>query len=151
MVGAALVALLREYALLLLLLLALSACGFIGLLLFRCFPINRLAVRASAAVLPPDAVPSLRFPPLSPAGANPLTASMRLALIDQQVPPMTLEQPQYPDLRVSTITPANMQLLQQAGAWQELAAAAPTFQHMQVQGRVGERQRHKALLLVCML
>jgi 2-polyprenyl-6-methoxyphenol hydroxylase-like FAD-dependent oxidoreductase len=45
---------------------------------------------------------------------------------------MTLTQPQYPDLRVSTITPANMQLLQQAGAWQELAAAAPTFQHMQV-------------------
>jgi ubiquinone biosynthesis monooxygenase Coq6 len=45
---------------------------------------------------------------------------------------MTLTQPQYPDLRVSTITPANMQLLQQAGAWQELAPAAPTFQHMQV-------------------
>ena len=59
---------------------------------------------------------------------------MRLAVIDQQVPPMSLEQPQYPDLRVSTITPANMQLLQQAGAWQELAPAAPTFQHMQVCG-----------------
>lgn len=63
---------------------------------------------------------------------------MRLAVIDQQVPPMTLDQPQYPDLRVSTITPANMQLLQQAGAWQELAATAPTFQHMQVRLVQGE-------------
>lgn len=42
--------------------------------------------------------------------------------------------PKYPDLRVSTVTPANMQLIQQAGAWQELQQhqAAPTFQHMQV-------------------
>jgi len=45
---------------------------------------------------------------------------------------MVLDMPRYPDLRVSTITPANMQLLQQAGAWQELQQAAPTFQHMQV-------------------
>jgi ubiquinone biosynthesis monooxygenase Coq6 len=59
---------------------------------------------------------------------------MRVALIDQQTPPMSLELPQHPDLRVSTITPANMQLLQQAGAWQELAPMAPTFQHMQVIG-----------------
>lgn len=63
---------------------------------------------------------------------------MRLAVIDQQVPPMTLDQPQYPDLRVSTITPANMQLLQQAGAWPELAPTAPTFQHMQVRLVQGE-------------
>ncbi|KAF6266343.1 flavin-dependent monooxygenase [Scenedesmus sp. NREL 46B-D3] len=64
--------------------------------------------------------------------ANPLTADMRLAIIDQQPPPMKLDAPQYPDLRVSTITPANMQLLQQSGAWQELQHLAPTFQHMQV-------------------
>jgi hypothetical protein len=49
-----------------------------------------------------------------------------------QPPPMALDTPQYPDLRVSTITPANMQLLQQSGAWRELQQVAPTFQHMQV-------------------
>jgi 2-polyprenyl-6-methoxyphenol hydroxylase-like FAD-dependent oxidoreductase len=45
---------------------------------------------------------------------------------------MTLDTHQYPDMRVSTITPANMQLLQQTGAWRELQQVAPTFQHMQV-------------------
>jgi hypothetical protein len=34
----------------------------------------------------------------------------------------------------STITPANMQLLQQLRAWRELQTVAPTFQHMQVRG-----------------
>lgn len=51
-----------------------------------------------------------------------------------QAPPMTLDVPQFPDLRVSTITAANMNIIQQAGAWRELQhlQAAPTFQHMQV-------------------
>ncbi|KAF8057896.1 coq6 [Scenedesmus sp. PABB004] len=71
--------------------------------------------------------------------AHPLTAGMRLALIDPQPPPLTLELPPHPDLRVSTITPANMQLLTRAGAWAELeaAGAAPTFEHMQVWEHAG--------------
>eukprot|EP00775_Hariotina_reticulata_P008838 gene8838-9017_t len=69
--------------------------------------------------------------------SNPLTAGLHLAIIDHQAPSMVLDMPHYPDLRVSTITPANMQLLQQAGAWEELQQAAPTFQHMQVWEHAG--------------
>uniref|UniRef100_A0A383VHV3 Ubiquinone biosynthesis monooxygenase COQ6, mitochondrial n=1 Tax=Tetradesmus obliquus TaxID=3088 RepID=A0A383VHV3_TETOB len=69
--------------------------------------------------------------------SNAFTADMRIAIIDQQPPPMELTVSQYPDMRVSTITPANMQLLQQTGAWQELAQLAPTFQHMQVWEHAG--------------
>ncbi|WIA15530.1 hypothetical protein OEZ85_002164 [Tetradesmus obliquus] len=69
--------------------------------------------------------------------SNAFTADMRIAIIDHQPPPMELTVSQYPDVRVSTITPANMQLLQQTGAWQELAQLAPTFQHMQVWEHAG--------------
>jgi hypothetical protein len=50
-----------------------------------------------------------------------------------QAPPVTLDLPPTPDMRVSTITAANIQLLQQAGAWQELQPPhSAAFQHMQV-------------------
>ncbi|KIY98432.1 hypothetical protein MNEG_9532, partial [Monoraphidium neglectum] len=49
-----------------------------------------------------------------------------------QPPPLSLEAPQYPDLRVSTITPASVETLQRAGAWDEVGPpASAEFTHMQ--------------------
>ena len=66
---------------------------------------------------------------------NPLTAKLRLALLDRQPPQDTLARPLpgVPDLRVSTLTPASLELLARCGAWQHLAGprSAP-FADMQV-------------------
>jgi hypothetical protein len=54
-----------------------------------------------------------------------------------QAPPMTLEAPPHPDLRVSTITPASIQALAAAGAWPEVAPNSAEFLDMQVRGWQG--------------
>lgn len=41
--------------------------------------------------------------------------------------------PEVPDLRVSTVTPASVQLFQDIGAWEDVAPPrSAAFQHMQV-------------------
>ncbi|KAI8463332.1 MAG: flavin-dependent monooxygenase [Monoraphidium minutum] len=76
---------------------------------------------------------------------NPLTRDLRIAVLDRQPPPMTLETPQFPDLRVSTITPASIAALTAAGAWREIAPpASAEFSDMQARdaagaGRAGDR------------
>jgi ubiquinone biosynthesis monooxygenase Coq6 len=57
-----------------------------------------------------------------PAGSNPLTRGLRVAVLDREFPPPEpFCPPPIPGLRVSTLTPASAQLLAGAGAWQHLA------------------------------
>jgi hypothetical protein len=63
-----------------------------------------------------------------------------------QRPPLELQLPTYPDLRVSTLTPASIQLLQRVGAWDELLDIAPTFARMQVCASRCVRCAHSARL-----
>ena len=54
--------------------------------------------------------------------ANPLTAALRVLLLDRAPPPeapSTL--PPVPGLRVSTLTPASVRLIEKAGAWRDVA------------------------------
>ncbi|GFH13182.1 FAD_binding_3 domain-containing protein [Haematococcus lacustris] len=92
---------------------------------------------------------------------NPLTASMRVIVLDQKVNQPTahniprpcphISQPpqdyggsgaqpldwrpaEVPELRVSTLTPASISYLQRAGAWQDVQPWAAAFSAMQVSG-----------------
>lgn len=50
-----------------------------------------------------------------------------------QTPPLELRFPKYPDLRVSTITPSSIKILQDAGAWGEIEPPySAAFTDMQV-------------------
>ncbi len=61
--------------------------------------------------------------------ATPATASLRIALVEPK--PATLPAADAPlDLRVSALSRASQQLLEQTGAWSAVAARAATYQRM---------------------
>lgn len=70
--------------------------------------------------------------------ANPLTAALRVLLLDRAPPPeapSTL--PPVPGLRVSTLTPASMRLIEKAGAWRDVAPPhSAAFDTMQARALV---------------
>lgn len=68
------------------------------------------------------------------AGSNKATSSLRVLLLDRQSPPeVTTPLPVVPDLRVSTVTSASVQLFKDVGAWEDIAPPrSAAFHHMQV-------------------
>ncbi|GBF91599.1 FAD NAD(P)-binding oxidoreductase [Raphidocelis subcapitata] len=69
---------------------------------------------------------------------NPLTADLRVAVLDRTPPPLSIDPPPHPGLRVSTITPASIQTLARAGAWAEVAPPhSAEFSDMQVWDSAG--------------
>lgn len=70
-------------------------------------------------------------------GANPLTAALRVLLLDRAAPPEALGPlPPVPGLRVSTLTPASGLLLERAGAWRDVAPPhSAAFDTMQARSR----------------
>ena len=69
--------------------------------------------------------------------ANPLTAALRVLLLDRAAPPEALGPlPPVPGLRVSTLTPASGRLLERAGAWRDVAPPySAAFDTMQARSR----------------
>ncbi|CAL8467656.1 g7194 [Coccomyxa elongata] len=67
-------------------------------------------------------------------GSNSATSSLRVLVLDREGPTeVTSPSSNVPDLRVSTVTPASVQLLQSVGAWEHIAPPrSAAFQHMQV-------------------
>lgn len=67
-------------------------------------------------------------------GANPLTASLSIALLGRQPPPALpgSELLPVPDLHMSLLTPASVSLLRRLGVWRSLAPAAAPVADMQV-------------------
>lgn len=69
-----------------------------------------------------------------------MTSGLRIAVIDRAAPRNFFDQPppEFPGLRVSTLTPATTALLQQVGAWEMLAPPiGAAFGEMQVWDDVG--------------
>ncbi|KAK9825846.1 hypothetical protein WJX81_003187 [Elliptochloris bilobata] len=66
--------------------------------------------------------------------ANPLTAALRVLMLDRAPPPEALGPlPPVPGLRVSTLTPASVRLIERAGAWRDVAPPhSAAFKTMQV-------------------
>ncbi|KAK9816974.1 hypothetical protein WJX72_007658 [[Myrmecia] bisecta] len=64
--------------------------------------------------------------------ANRMTSQLRVALVDRQAPASTFKPPPVPELRVSTVTPATIDVLRRIGAWEDLqpprSAAFATMQ-----------------------
>ncbi|CAD7704654.1 unnamed protein product [Ostreobium quekettii] len=68
-------------------------------------------------------------------GASPLTDRLRVAVLDQKTPEDKLASSlsPIPEMRVSTLTPASIQLLEKTGAWDRiLPPSCASFSHMQV-------------------
>ncbi len=67
-------------------------------------------------------------------GSNPNTSGLKVLVMDREGPTeVTSALQEVPDLRVSTITPASVQLFQDVGAWDDIAPPrSAAFQHMQV-------------------
>ena len=67
--------------------------------------------------------------------ANPVTRSLRLALVDRALPSQEVSpQPAVPDPRCSTLSPASARLLHRAGAWEAVEGSGRLagFHRMQV-------------------
>ncbi|MEW5310198.1 MAG: hypothetical protein WDW38_002016 [Sanguina aurantia] len=67
-------------------------------------------------------------------GSHPITKNLKIALVDhQQAPTAEWSAPAVPEARVSTITPASISCLAQAGAWNDLcpphSVAFSSMQH----------------------
>lgn len=86
----------------------------------------------------PASTHPLPWPLPNPPGSNALTKSLKVVLLDFQ-PPVNIprELPPFADIRVSTLTPASVQLLRSVGAWRSLAPAAAPFCDMQVWDSAG--------------
>ncbi|KAG2452841.1 hypothetical protein HYH02_002187 [Chlamydomonas schloesseri] len=65
-------------------------------------------------------------------GANRLTQQLRVAVLDVRPQPTTFTPRPHPDLRVSTITPGSISVLERAGAWEQVLAHSASFSSMQV-------------------
>jgi ubiquinone biosynthesis monooxygenase Coq6 len=75
------------------------------------------------------------------AGGDPLTAALRVALVDRAPPPAALPASLSgpPDSRVSTLTPASLAALARCGAWEgRLRPLSAEFRHMQVWDALGK-------------
>ena len=97
--------------------------GVVGSLLAA---LLRCAPRAALQPCSPDSAPA--------RSAEPLTAALRVAVVDPS--PLSAEPPAHgaPSARCSTLTPASVRALDAAGAWRAVAAAPATgwFDAMQV-------------------
>ncbi|GMH45175.1 hypothetical protein BSKO_13132 [Bryopsis sp. KO-2023] len=68
-------------------------------------------------------------------GSNPMTSGLRIAVLDQKVPADKLASPlaDVPELRVSTLTPASINLVKNSGAWEAIKPpSSASFSDMQV-------------------
>ncbi|GFR49857.1 hypothetical protein Agub_g11958 [Astrephomene gubernaculifera] len=65
-------------------------------------------------------------------GASRLTQQLRVAVLDVKPQSSSYTPRPVPDLRVSTITPGSIRVLQQAGAWEAVEAGSAPFTNMQV-------------------
>ncbi|KAF5836845.1 flavin-dependent monooxygenase [Dunaliella salina] len=63
---------------------------------------------------------------------NPLTASMRIVLLDQKPQASEWHPAPSPELRVSTVTPASIRALHKAGAWEAIERHSAPVATMQV-------------------
>ncbi|MEW5305132.1 MAG: hypothetical protein WDW36_007693 [Sanguina aurantia] len=72
-------------------------------------------------------------------GSHPITKNLKIALVDhQQAPTAEWSAPAVPEARVSTITPASISCLAQAGAWNDLCPPhSVAFSSMQVWDTAG--------------
>ena len=62
-----------------------------------------------------------------------MTADLRVVVLDRGAPPdINAPLPSVPELRVSTITPASIQLFRDVGAWEDIEPRSAPFAHMQV-------------------
>mmetsp|Transcript_13325 Transcript_13325/g.23595 ORF Transcript_13325/g.23595 Transcript_13325/m.23595 type:complete len:465 (-) Transcript_13325:220-1614(-) len=70
---------------------------------------------------------------------NPVTRSLRVAILDQRPQSTTYNRKEFPDLRVSTITPASISVIKDAGAWDAVSppSASAAFSQMQVWDSAG--------------
>uniref|UniRef100_A0A6S8MSN8 Ubiquinone biosynthesis monooxygenase COQ6, mitochondrial n=1 Tax=Dunaliella tertiolecta TaxID=3047 RepID=A0A6S8MSN8_DUNTE len=64
--------------------------------------------------------------------SNPLTASMRIVLLDQKPQASEWHPAPSPELRVSTVTPASIRAMQKAGAWEAIENHSAPVTTMQV-------------------
>ena len=104
--------------------------GVVGSLLAA---LLRCVRRAAACVLPPCLMPLLA------RSAEPLTASLRVSVVDPSPLSATPPPPGPPSARCSTLTPASVRALDAASAWRAVAAAPATawFDAMQVWDAAG--------------
>ena len=74
-----------------------------------------------------------RCPYLRCTGSHPMTSDLRVVVLDRGAPPdISAPLPAVPELRVSTITPASIQLFRDVGAWEDIEPRSAPFAHMQV-------------------
>lgn len=67
------------------------------------------------------------------SGSNPITTGLKVLVLDREgLAEVNSPLPEVPDLRVSTVTPASVQLFRDVGAWEDIEPRSAPFQSMQV-------------------